>query len=68
MGISRYNLYETFDQKLNEDEKLEFQQCLQLSKEYMKKNKVHFNGYTKKIAKDKVKAVPFIKIMEVLED
>jgi hypothetical protein len=34
----------------------------------MKKNKVHFNGYTKKIAKDKVKAVPFIKVMEVLED
>lgn len=34
----------------------------------MKKNKVHFNGYVKKIDKDLKKAVVFLKVVQVVEE
>jgi hypothetical protein len=67
IGVPRYNLNESFSHQLSEEEKTEFQQSLQTSKEYMKKNKVHFNGYVKKIEKNFKKAVPFIKVIEVVD-
>ncbi len=68
IGIPRFSLNESFSHQLSEEEKTEFQQSLQTSKEYMKKNKVHFNGYVKKIEKNFKRVVPFIKVTEVFDE
>ena len=55
---------------MTEEQKIEFQQSLYTSKQFLKKikKKMHFNGHLRKVHRDTKKVVVYLKVVEVLED